>query len=53
MSWEMPTFCDDWHDDIDEDVDNNTDRSVAAVEDIEADDGENCRCCWGMLLGTQ
>jgi hypothetical protein len=38
MSWEMPPFReDDWHDDIDD----NTNRSVAAVEDTEADDGEN------------
>ena len=42
MSWEMHPFCDDnWHDDIYGDVDNNADRSVAAVVDIEADNGEN------------
>lgn len=38
----MPPFCEDnRYDDVDEDVDINADINIAAVEDIEADDGEN------------
>ena len=44
MSWDMHPFRDDdLYDGIDDDVDNNANRSVAAVTNIEADNGENVK----------